>query len=133
MLEDKPINERELAGSDLETESGAIADTIDPAIERRVLRKCDLRVISSTTVLFLLSFLDRINIGNARIQGLEKDLHMRGHDFNVALLIIFPAFILFEIPSNLILKRVAPSAWLSFLLFACGSSDTILWAGLIVG
>lgn len=100
----------------------AVAGLVDPAaIKRHVVRKCDFRVVISTSVLFLFSFLDQINIGNARIQGLEKDLHTKGHDYNVALLVIFPAFILFEIPSNLILKRVAPSVWLSFLLFACGA------------
>jgi hypothetical protein len=35
---------------------------IDPEIEKRVLRKCDLRVIPPTLVLFMLSFLDRVNI-----------------------------------------------------------------------
>ena len=93
---------------------------IDPVIEKRVLRKCDMRVVPPTLVLFMLSFLDRVNIGNAAIQGLPVDLNMTGHDFNIALLILFIPFILFEIPSNLVMKNVKPSTWLSFLLFFCG-------------
>ncbi|KAF2168123.1 hypothetical protein M409DRAFT_65638 [Zasmidium cellare ATCC 36951] len=92
----------------------------DPEIEKRVIRKCDLRVVPPTLVLFALSFLDRVNIGNARIQGLTKDLNMVGTDYNVALLILFVPFILFEIPSNLIMKKMKPSTWLSVLLFGCG-------------
>lgn len=47
---------------------------------------------------------------------------MVGTDFNVALLILFVPFILFEIPSNLIMKKMKPSTWLSVLLFGCGMS-----------
>ena len=93
---------------------------IDPQIEKRVIRKCDLRVIPPTLILFMLSFLDRVNIGNAVIQGLPEDLDLVGHQFNVALLILFVPFILLEIPSNLVMKRLNPSTWLSVLLFGCG-------------
>ena len=40
---------------------------IDPEIERRVVRKCDMRVIPPTLVLFMLSFLDRVNIVSTTI------------------------------------------------------------------
>ena len=96
---------------------------IDPVIEKRVLQKCDLRVIPPTLVLFMLSFLDRVNIGNAAIQGLPEDLKLTGNEFNVALLILFIPFIIFEIPSNLVMKRINPSTWLSLMLFFCGMSD----------
>ncbi|GAB7352783.1 hypothetical protein MBLNU459_g3405t1 [Dothideomycetes sp. NU459] len=93
---------------------------IDPKLEKRVIRKCDWRVVPPTIVMFALSFIDRVNIGNARIQGLEKDLKMKGTNYNVALLIIFVPFILCETPSNMILKKVSPRIWLSALLCGCG-------------
>ncbi len=64
-------------------------DPIDRAAESRLLRKCDIHVIPILFVIYLISFLDRINIGNARIEGLERDLRMRGTNYNVALLIFF--------------------------------------------
>ncbi|KAF1353103.1 MFS transporter [Delphinella strobiligena] len=100
--------------------SQATIEDIDPEIERRVIRKCDWRVVPPTIIIFALSFVDRVNIGNARIEGLEKDLDMHGTNYNVALLIVFVPFILCETPSNLILKIVSPRTWLSFLLFGCG-------------
>ena len=103
----------------------AAEETIDPEVERTVIRKCDIRVVPPTIFLFMLSFIDRINIGNARIQGLEADLHMHGTNFNVALLVVFIPFILFEIPSNLMMKRFGPSTWLSILLSGCGQSILI--------
>jgi hypothetical protein len=41
------------------------------------------------TVLFLLAFLDRTNIGNAKIQGMTAELKMGGHDYNIALFVFF--------------------------------------------
>jgi len=46
--------------------------------------------------------------------GLPKDLKLKGVQPNVALTIFFAPYILFEIPSNLIMKRVRPHMWRSF-------------------
>ncbi|PKX94190.1 putative MFS transporter [Aspergillus novofumigatus IBT 16806] len=72
------------------------SDDIDRAAERRLLWKCDLHVVPILTVLFMFAFLDRINIGNARLMGLEKDLGMTGHEYNIALFVFFIPYILFE-------------------------------------
>ncbi|EAT76826.2 hypothetical protein SNOG_15731 [Parastagonospora nodorum SN15] len=96
---------------------------IDPEAEKKLLRKCDLRVLPPLFVIFLLAFLDRTNIGNAKIQGLTRDLHMEGPNsvrYNIALFIFFVPYVLFEVPSNLILKKLAPSTWLSLIM--------VLWA-----
>lgn len=70
----------------------------------------------------MLCFIDRINIGNARIQGLEKSLNMKDNDFNVALLVFFPLYILCEVPSNVLIRKIAPSTWLTMLMVAWGKS-----------
>ena len=93
---------------------------IDLEAEKKLVRKCDLHVLPIITLLFLFNFVDRINIGNAKIQGLEKDLHMEGHDYNIALFMFFIPYILFEIPSNIILKKVKSSTWLSFIMVCWG-------------
>jgi fucose permease len=98
---------------------------IDPAAEKRLLWKLDLHVVPILTFLFLLAFLDRINIGNARLQGLEKDLGMSGHDYNIALFIFFIPYILCEVPSNLFLKKVSPSWWLGGIMFCWGMFESI--------
>lgn len=93
---------------------------IDEAAERRLVTKCDLHIIPVLFVLYMLSFLDRINIGNAKIQGLTKELKMTGSQYNIALLIFFVPYILLEVPSNLVLRKLAPSTWLSTLIFLWG-------------
>ena len=78
----------------------------------KLTRKCDLHLLPPLFLIWFFPFIDRINIGNARIQGLEKDLHMTGSQFNVALVVFFIPFIILEAPSNLGMKRVSPRLWL---------------------
>ena len=58
---------------------GADSDGVDP---KKVLMKMDLHLIPMLALLYLLSFLDRGNIGNARIEGLTETLHMTGPQYN---------------------------------------------------
>lgn len=51
---------------------------------KKVLHKMDLRLLPVLTILYLMSFLDRGNIGNAKIEGMLDDLHMKGADYNWA-------------------------------------------------
>lgn len=95
---------------------------IRPEDEKHLVRKCDWNVLPMITLLYLLAFIDRINIGNARIEGLQSDLHMTGNDYNVALFVFFIPYILFELPSNIILRKVAPSTWLSSIMVIWGAS-----------
>lgn len=64
-------------------EEGILAAPIDPVAEKKLLRKIDLNLIPILWLLFLCAFIDRINIGNARIQGMEADLGMKGSDYNM--------------------------------------------------
>ena len=49
---------------------------------KKVLRKMDLHLIPMLALLYLLAFLDRGNIGNARIEGLDTDLKLTGGQYN---------------------------------------------------
>ncbi|KAK3621191.1 hypothetical protein LTR56_017153 [Elasticomyces elasticus] len=93
---------------------------IDPVAEKKLLRKLDWRVVPALWFLYMLAFLDRTNIGNARIQGMTKDLKMESNDYNIALMIFFPSYIILEVPSNILIKRMAPSTWLALIMFFWG-------------
>jgi len=105
----------------LETINDTSGTNIDPVAEKKLLRKCDLHVLPPLFVLFLMAFLDRTNIGNAKIQGLTEDLNMKATDYNIALFVFFIPYILFEVPSNIILKKLAPSTWLSAIMVLWGT------------
>ena len=70
--------------------------------------------------MYLLAFLDRTNIANASVFGLQKDLGLTGDQYNTALTMFFIPYIVFEIPSNIILKRLKPHVWLSACMFLFG-------------
>ena len=57
-------------------------DIADTALEKRVVRKLDLNILPLTMVMHLGSFLDRSNLGNAKVNGLVSDLNLKGADFN---------------------------------------------------
>jgi MFS family permease len=98
----------------------ALTEYVNTPEEERLLRKIDFHLIPPLFVLYLLSFLDRINVSNAKIEGMLKELKITGPQFAVCLMIFFVPYILLELPSNIIIKKVAPSWWLSSLMFFWG-------------
>jgi hypothetical protein len=62
----------------------------------------------------------RVNISNAAILGLQKDLDIENTKYNTALTIFFVPYVLFEIPSNILLKKLKPHVWLSLCMFLFG-------------
>ena len=89
------------------------------------MSRIDLHVLPFISVLYLLAFLDRVNIANARSFSLIDDLHLTGVQYNTALTIFFVPYVVFEIPSNILLKRFSPRIWLSFCCFGFGLLTTL--------
>ncbi|KAH8821931.1 retrograde regulation protein 2 [Xylogone sp. PMI_703] len=79
---------------------------IDPKSEARVVRKLDIFIAPVVVLMELISNLDRGNIGFAATQGLAKDLHLVGNQFNIAVSILFATYILCEFPSALFVKWI---------------------------
>ncbi|KAA1067264.1 hypothetical protein PGTUg99_029991 [Puccinia graminis f. sp. tritici] len=64
------------------------------------------RLLPILGLFFLLSALDQSNIGNVRIIGLQQDLKMTNHDFSMALTVTIIPYILIELPSNLMVRKI---------------------------
>ncbi|KAI1457058.1 putative MFS transporter [Annulohypoxylon moriforme] len=92
----------------------------DRLAERKLRNKIDMMVVPTVSLLYLFCFIDRANIGNARLAGLEADLGMSGNDYNQLLSIFFIAYIVFEIPSNLACKAIGPGWFIPFLSLGFG-------------
>ncbi|KAF8480679.1 putative MFS nicotinic acid transporter Tna1 [Gautieria morchelliformis] len=91
-----------------------------PAEEKKLLRRIDLWIVPYASLLYLLSFLDRVNVGQARLAGLENDLKLRGDQYDMALTIFFVSYVAFELPSNLVIKKLKPPRWICFLMVSWG-------------
>jgi hypothetical protein len=68
----------------------------DEAIEKRLRRKFDFRVLPLGTIIYLFAYIDRTNFGNARILGLTQDAQMLGMRYNVALTLFYVSYVIFE-------------------------------------
>jgi len=99
---------------------------LTPEQEKKLWRKIDLRLMPILTAMYLFSFLDRGNIGNARLQGLTTQLHLLGNQYNIALTMYFIPYCVFECPANLVLKRFRPSRWLPGITVAWGIVMTLM-------
>lgn len=66
------------------------------------------------------------NIGNAKIEGLQEDLGMVPDQYNWCLTVFFFTYAAFEVPSNLLLKRLRPSVWLPTIMVAWGTVMTLM-------
>lgn len=90
----------------------------DDKATAKLIRKIDWKLIPFLALLYLLSFLDRTNIGNARLDTLEADLGMTGLMYNHALAVFFPFYVAAEVPSNMAMKRLKPSVWIPTIMVA---------------
>jgi MFS family permease len=92
----------------------------DEKATKRLIRKIDFVLLPFLSLLYLLSFLDRTNIGNARLGSLEEDLKLHDLMYNVVLAAFFPTYALAEIPSNMMMKRIRPSIWIPSIMVVWG-------------
>ncbi|THV08576.1 MFS general substrate transporter [Dendrothele bispora CBS 962.96] len=92
---------------------------------RTILWKLDTHILPPLALLWLSNFLDRSNVGNARIAGLEHDTHLHGNQFNTALAVFYVAYLSVEMPSNWVLKRMGANRWLPLIVCAWGTVTTL--------
>ncbi|KAK7030400.1 hypothetical protein VNI00_014144 [Paramarasmius palmivorus] len=117
-----------MSSEDLKTESditradspGKSSIEFDAKAEARLRWKIDLYVIPTVSLLYLFCFIDRANIGNARLAGFERDLGLKGYDYNSVLSIFFISYILFEIPSNMACKYLGPGWFIPAITLGFG-------------
>ncbi|KAI1356063.1 MFS transporter [Xylaria sp. FL0043] len=95
----------------------------DPEAERKLRNKLDYMVVPTVSILYLFCFIDRANIGNARLAGFEKDLGLVGYDYNTVLSIFYISYITFEIPCNLACKWIGPGWFLPAISLGFGISS----------
>ncbi|KAK4461506.1 high-affinity nicotinic acid transporter, partial [Cladorrhinum samala] len=78
------------------------------------------RILPVFILLVLCSFLDRTNVGNAKVYNMDKELGLPPLQYQQGLAAFYPLYIAGEIPSNLVLKKVTPRVWIAFMAFLWG-------------
>lgn len=112
-IEYKPSN-------DILANANGSKETVDDPDDKKLLRKLDLHLIPGMTLLYLLNYLDRSNIGHAKLNGLTTSLNLSSIQYNTCLSVVYVTYVAFEIPSNLMLKNLRPSRWIPLIMITWG-------------
>jgi len=89
------------------------------AIETSAIRKMRTRIIPFIFVLFLIAFLDRINVGFAALT-MNRELAITSEQYGLLAGIFFFGYFVFEIPSNLLMHRIGARIWITRILISWG-------------
>ncbi|CAK7202227.1 hypothetical protein SEUCBS139899_004949 [Sporothrix eucalyptigena] len=93
--------------------------------ERSLVRKLDAKMFL-LVIIYILNYIDRSNASAARLQGFQSDLNLTDTDFATVTSILFAGFILFQVPSNMIMNRIGrPSIYLPSCMIAWGLISTL--------
>ncbi|KAK6002901.1 hypothetical protein QM012_001651 [Aureobasidium pullulans] len=120
-LEEKAgVSKLETIDTGIHDPDAGLSDEERARIDKALVRKLDFKLIPWLSFLYLISFLDRTNIGNAKVDGLAKDLHMTPGQYNATLSIFFVSYSVFEPLTNVLLKKWRPSVFLPIIMTLWG-------------
>ncbi len=89
------------------------------ALEKATLLKISWRIIPFICVLYIFNILDRANLGYAR-QRMEEDIGLTKAAFDIAYGLFYIGYLVFEIPSNLLLTKIGARIWISRIMITWG-------------
>ncbi|EHY54615.1 MFS transporter prlL [Exophiala dermatitidis] len=89
-------------------------------LEKKLVRKIDLRSLPILVILFLLNILDRNAIANARLGGLEDSLNIDDVQYQTAVMVLWAGYIAMMVPSNMLLSIFKPRVYLPSVVIIWG-------------
>ena len=89
-------------------------------IGTRTIQKVRIRILSFAFVLYVIAFLDRVNIGFAALT-MNKELGITSQQFGLLAGIFFLGYFIFEVPSNLLLYKIGAQIWIARILISWGT------------
>jgi MFS transporter, ACS family, tartrate transporter len=92
---------------------------VENTVGGRTLAKITLRLIPFMFLLYIVAFLDRVNVGFAALQ-MNEDLGFSDTVYGIGAGIFFIGYFVFEVPSNLIMERVGARVWIARIMITWG-------------
>merc|ERR1712029_1209958 len=97
---------------------------IDPVYsykeQRAIIRRVDRRLIVTAGIIYMNSLMDRSNLPNAGIAGMNADLEMVGTRYSVVALVFFITYTIFQPPATILTRKIGPRTFLSAICLAWG-------------
>ncbi|KNG47987.1 MFS general substrate transporter [Stemphylium lycopersici] len=107
-------------------EQTSLPNEADDRETRRIIRKIDVRLLPTLAVIYAFALIDRVNLPNARIAGMDEDLGLSiGSRYSILTMIFFIPYIIFQFPANVIIRSLGPAVWLPSLV--------VCWGGVTIG
>jgi MFS transporter, ACS family, tartrate transporter len=105
-------------------------DGMPSDLERVTMRRVTRRLLPFLMACYLVSFIDRVNVGFAALQ-MNKDVGLTASMFGLGSGLFFVTYFIFEVPSNLVLEKVGARLWIARILITWGlvSAATALVVG----
>jgi sugar phosphate permease len=95
------------------------------ALEAKAYSKVDWRLIPFLFLCYILAYLDRVNVGFAKLQ-MVKDLSLSDAAFATGAGIFFIGYFFFEVPSNILLKKFGARAWIARIMISWGVISSLM-------
>ncbi|KAB8079159.1 major facilitator superfamily domain-containing protein [Aspergillus leporis] len=119
---------KSLSSQEIENACEESAPSFSPEEEAVPVRKIDLMLLPTMGVMYFLSYMDRTNIGNAKVSGMGEDLNLSSYQYSISLVVFFIGYVILEVPSNLILSRTQPSVFLPGIMMLWGMLTCVMAA-----
>ncbi|KAI0540840.1 major facilitator superfamily domain-containing protein [Xylaria digitata] len=100
------------------------SDEVDEYTERearKIIHRIDRRLLVTIGFMYCVSLIDRTNISLAAIAGLAEDLLLTGNRYSIVTLAFFPAYIVFQPSSTVLVRKLGPRIHISFITTAWGA------------
>ena len=123
-LEESKHATQDVIGEDLAAAHTSVE--VNKSLESQIIRKTDMHLLPLCVVINIFNFIDRSNIGNARLLGMQHDLQLSGTKYNIAVMCIFISGSAIEIPANILCKKIGAKVWLPTIVFTFGLITTLL-------
>ncbi|UNI25024.1 hypothetical protein JDV02_010732 [Purpureocillium takamizusanense] len=94
----------------------SLSDADMASLNARVRRRIDWRMMPCTSAMYLMNYLDRINVSNARLAGLQRDLGMSDTVWSLGISMFYVGYVVGMVPGNMIMARSNPRYFMPGLM-----------------
>lgn len=98
---------------------------VDPILEKSAMRKFDRWAMPQFGILILIAYLDRTNIGNAKVFGFEEDLNLKDNEYGNLAMLFYVTYVAFETPWVIAIKRFGANRIIALCF--------VLWSAVTIG
>ncbi|TFK57120.1 hypothetical protein OE88DRAFT_95771 [Heliocybe sulcata] len=120
-MAEHPALEKASSGKDLESVTvdevlASRTSSYSREEERRMVRKMDVRILPALGFMYLCNALDRGNVGNAKTDGWDKDVGLKGNQYYTLVMVFYVPFCLFGTPISVIVKKYSAARVIPILM-----------------